>query len=84
MVIDPRFFGGLQAFTDETSFLGRLILASRPVDPARPVRLPGQAGLAWRRQALEEGVSLSAHVVADLDQLAGQLQLTALSQALSQ
>lgn len=80
VVIDPRFFGGLQAFTDETSFLGRLVLASRPLDPERPVRLPGQAGLALRRQALEQGVSLSPLLVADLDHLAGQLQLPALSQ----
>ena len=84
VVIDPRFFGGLQAFTDETSFLGQLILASRPVDPERPVRLPGQAGLALRRHALEEGMNLSAHVLDDLDQLAGQLQLAPLSQALAQ
>ena len=80
VVIDPRFFGGLAAFTDETSFLGRLILASRPLDPERPVRLPGQAGLALRRQALEQGVSLSPQLLADLDRLAGQLQLPALSQ----
>lgn len=80
VVIDPRFFGGLPAFTDETSFLGQLILASRPLDPERPVRLPGQAGLALRRQALEQGASLSSQLVADLDRLAGQLQLPALSQ----
>jgi LDH2 family malate/lactate/ureidoglycolate dehydrogenase len=80
VVIDPRFFGGLEAFTYETSFLGRLVLASRPLDPARPVRLPGQAGLALRRQALQQGVSLSPQLLADLDRLAGQLQLPALSQ----
>ena len=80
VVIDPRFFGGLEAFTNETSFLGRLVLASRPLDPERPVRLPGQAGLALRRQALEQGLSLSPQLVADLDRLAVQLQLPALSQ----
>ncbi|CAI3804429.1 Hydroxycarboxylate dehydrogenase B [Pseudomonas sp. MM221] len=80
VVIDPRFFGGLEAFTDETSFLGRLVLASRPLDPARPVRLPGQAGLALRRQALEQGVSLSPQLLADLNRLASELQLPALSQ----
>ncbi len=80
VVIDPRFFGGLQAFTDETSFLGQLVLASRPLDAERPVRLPGQAGLALRRQALEQGARLSPQLVADLDRLAVQLQLPALSQ----
>ncbi|MCP2937977.1 Ldh family oxidoreductase, partial [Salmonella enterica subsp. enterica serovar Typhimurium] len=29
LVIDPRMFGGLEAFLDETSFLGGLVLASR-------------------------------------------------------
>jgi len=84
VVIDPRYFGGLQAFTDETSFLGRLIVASRPVDPERPVRLPGQAGLALRRHALAQGLSLSQPVLDDLDRLAEQLQLATRSQALSQ
>jgi LDH2 family malate/lactate/ureidoglycolate dehydrogenase len=79
VVIDPRFFGGLEAFTDESSFLSTLILASRPVDPERPVRLPGQAGLKLREQALREGVSLSQKVVDELNQSAGQLQLPALS-----
>ncbi|WP_411564894.1 Ldh family oxidoreductase [Pseudomonas shirazensis] len=78
VVIDPRFFGGLQAFTDETSFLGQLILASRPVDPERPVRLPGQAGLALRSKALAQGVSLAPTLIADLNQLAAQLQVAAL------
>jgi LDH2 family malate/lactate/ureidoglycolate dehydrogenase len=79
VVIDPRFFGGLEAFTDESSFLSKLILASRPVDPERPVRLPGQAGLKLREQALREGVSLAPKVVDELNKTAGQLQLPALS-----
>jgi LDH2 family malate/lactate/ureidoglycolate dehydrogenase len=80
VVIDPRFFGGLDAFTDESSFLSKLILASRPVDPERPVRLPGQAGLQLREQSLREGVNLSQKVVDDLNQTAVQLQLPALFQ----
>ncbi|MNV88264.1 hypothetical protein D3C71_1824560 [compost metagenome] len=80
LVIDPRMFGGLEAFLDETSFLGGLVLASRPLDPERPVRLPGQAGLALRRQALEQGVSLSPQLIADLERVAGQLQLPGLFQ----
>ncbi|WP_350297760.1 Ldh family oxidoreductase [Pseudomonas putida] len=80
LVIDPRMFGGLEAFLDETSFLGGLVLASRPLDPERPVRLPGQAGLALRQQALEQGVSLSPQLIADLERVAGQLQLPGLFQ----
>lgn len=79
VVIDPRFFGGLEAFTEESSFLGKLILASRPVDPERPVRLPGQAGLKLREQALREGVSLTQKLVDDLNQSAARFQLPSLS-----
>ncbi|NUT77581.1 Ldh family oxidoreductase [Pseudomonas sp. C1C7] len=75
LVIDPRFFGGLEAFTDESSFLGKLILASRPIDPQRPVRLPGQAGLKLRAQALAQGLSLTPKLREDLNQTARQLQL---------
>lgn len=65
----------MQAFTEETSFLGQLILGSRPVDPTHPVRLPGQAGLKLRDQALCEGLSLSPVLIADLNTIAEQLQL---------
>lgn len=80
VVIDPRFFGGLEAFTAESSFLGQLVLGSRPVDPQRPVRLPGQAGLKLRAQALREGLELSPAVLDALNQTAVQLQLAPLSQ----
>ena len=80
MVIDPRFFGGLEAFTAESSCLGQLVLASRQLDPQRPVRLPGQAGLKLREQALREGLGLSPAVLDALNQTAAQLQLAPLSQ----
>ncbi|AWY38438.1 Ldh family oxidoreductase [Pseudomonas putida] len=75
VVIDPRFFGGLEAFTEESSFLSKLILASRPIDPQRPVRLPGQAGLKLRAQALEQGLNLTPKVLDELNRTARQLQL---------
>jgi LDH2 family malate/lactate/ureidoglycolate dehydrogenase len=43
------------------------------------VRLPGQAGLKLREQALDEGVGLSQKVLDDLNQTAAQLQLPALT-----
>lgn len=75
VVIDPRFFGGLEAFTDESSFLSKQILASRPIDSQRPVRLPGQAGLKLRAQALEQGLSLTPKLLDELNRTARQLQL---------
>jgi LDH2 family malate/lactate/ureidoglycolate dehydrogenase len=43
------------------------------------VRLPGQAGLKLREQALSEGVRLAQKVIDELNKTAGQLQLPVLS-----
>jgi LDH2 family malate/lactate/ureidoglycolate dehydrogenase len=57
-LIDPEAFGGLVAFTRETSRLAA-ICRSAPVAPGRPpVRLPGDASLARRRLQLRDGVTL--------------------------
>ena len=64
MVIDPARFGGTEAFLDETDHVARRSLDSRPRDPAKPVRLPGQSGLARRRDYLDNGIPLPSDVVA--------------------
>ncbi|WP_243667288.1 hypothetical protein [Pseudomonas brassicae] len=43
------------------------------------MRLPGQAGLKLREQALREGVNLSPAVLEALNQSAAQLHLAALT-----
>ncbi len=55
-ILDPEAFGGKDAFVAESSFVTRLCLANPPIDPDNPVRMPGQAGLAKKRDALENGV----------------------------
>jgi LDH2 family malate/lactate/ureidoglycolate dehydrogenase len=57
-VYDPEAFGGLEAFLRQTGWLAEACLATRPLDLARPVRLPGQAALARRAKALSDGLSL--------------------------
>jgi len=57
-VYDPEAFGGVDAFLHQTGWLADTCLASPPRDPANPVRLPGQAGLARMRKADVEGVTL--------------------------
>lgn len=57
-VYDPAAFGGAEAFLHQTGWLSAACLASPPRDPDRPVRLPGQAGLARLRRAEAEGVQL--------------------------
>jgi LDH2 family malate/lactate/ureidoglycolate dehydrogenase len=57
-VLDPAAFAGLAAFERQVGEVARQCRAARPVDPQRPVRLPGERahGLAARQR--EEGVVL--------------------------
>lgn len=66
MVIDPARFAGESAFLDETDHLVSQCLGSRLIDPQRPVRMPGQAGLHKREAYLSEGIPLPGDVVAEL------------------
>ncbi|GAB2781545.1 Ldh family oxidoreductase [Halomonas shantousis] len=68
MVIDPSRFGGKENFLDETDHLAKQCLGSRPIDPYRPVRLPGQAGLERRQAYLADGIPLPDDVVTELRQ----------------
>ncbi|MDT4825609.1 Hydroxycarboxylate dehydrogenase B [compost metagenome] len=75
MAIDPAFFGGLDAFTAETRHLADKVRASTPVDPDRPVRLPGAAGLARREEQLRNGIELPGFVVASLQAAAHRMDM---------
>lgn len=69
-VTDPAAFGGLDAFTAQTGWVADACRASAPIDPDRPVRLPGERGLARKRDALEAGVALNPIVVEALERIA--------------
>ena len=56
-VIDPDFFGGREAFLEQTEHLGERCRANRPIDPARPVRLPGDQAAAGIEQAARDGLA---------------------------
>jgi LDH2 family malate/lactate/ureidoglycolate dehydrogenase len=68
IVIDPALFAGTEAFLDETDHLVKACLSSAPVNPQRPVRMPGQAGLSRREEYLDQGIPLPNDVVAELQQ----------------
>ena len=55
---DPAAFGGLDAFRKQTGWLAEACRNSPAVPGGEPVRLPGERGLANKRRALTEGVSL--------------------------
>ena len=61
-LIDPDAFGGREHFMRETSWLSRACQATQPIDPQKPVRMPGQTGLSKRRAAMQSGVSLGATI----------------------
>ncbi|MGP9638770.1 Ldh family oxidoreductase [Halomonas sp. AOP42-A1-14] len=66
MVIDPTLFAGKSTFLDETDHLVSACLDSAAIDPKRPVRMPGQAGLARKEAYLEQGIPLPSDVLTEL------------------
>ena len=58
-VLDPEFFSGADVLRRELSYFAESAHAVPAIDPARPVRLPGERGLALRERQLREGVALS-------------------------
>lgn len=68
-VFDPVAFGGLDGFLRQADFIARACRDAKPAVPESPVRLPGQAGLARKRQALRDGVPLSRRIVEALENL---------------
>ncbi|MGE0798649.1 MAG: Ldh family oxidoreductase [Lautropia sp.] len=61
-VIDPRGFGGADAFLAETGWIAERCRASRVPAGAPPVRMPGERALQRRAAALRDGVPLAAPV----------------------
>jgi LDH2 family malate/lactate/ureidoglycolate dehydrogenase len=57
-VIDPKRFAGLDAFTEQMDFLSDRARANKPIDPKRPVRIPGDAAAKGIADALENGIEI--------------------------
>jgi L-lactate dehydrogenase len=72
-VIDPGAFGGGDAFAAETQAVAESCRAAAPIDPARPVRMPGAAALARKARQLAEGVELHDGIAPALEALARKL-----------
>lgn len=56
-VLDPALFDGHAAFVRQTDWIVDAVRDNRPLDPARPPRLPDSAALAGLRRAQAEGMS---------------------------
>ncbi len=55
---DPAAFAGTGEFLRQSDWIVDACHGSKPSDPGRPVRLPGERGLARRREQLADGVAL--------------------------
>ncbi|HEX3917675.1 MAG TPA: Ldh family oxidoreductase [Caulobacteraceae bacterium] len=62
-VFDPALFGGAEAFIRQTGHIADLCRAAAPLDPASPVRLPGQSALSRQREAEAHGIVLHSGVL---------------------
>lgn len=69
-ILDPAAFGGLANLEQETAFIASASRASPPSDPARPVRVPGDAALARKRRYLADGVELHPELPGQLARVA--------------
>lgn len=74
-VIDPGAFGGLRDFLRQTGEVARQCHAARPVDAARPVRLPGEHGLQLAARQREAGVALHPGIMEALQPWAAKLKI---------
>lgn len=65
-MIDPYAFGGRDAFERQMQWIADACHLNAPADPDKPVRLPGEAGLARRSHQLAHGVLLNPDILAAL------------------
>ena len=74
-VTDTEAFAGAAASNRQLDWIVDACRNSRPIDPNRPVRLPGQAGLARKAKALEHGLSLATVVQDGVEAIASEHQV---------
>jgi LDH2 family malate/lactate/ureidoglycolate dehydrogenase len=74
-ILDPRAFAGLDAFTRQTEHVAEACRASRPAEPSRPVRTPGEKGVALADKQLRHGVTLYPSILPALAPWAAKLKI---------
>lgn len=72
-VTDPEFFCGVREFRRQSQHIIELCRNLTPRDPDRPVRLPGQSGLARKRRNLKDGAPLSEGILNQLREWSDKL-----------
>ncbi len=72
-VMDPDLYGGMAAFTRETSFIADACRSNPPAPGVTAVRLPGDQALERKAAALRDGVVLYPGIMEALRTSAGRL-----------
>jgi LDH2 family malate/lactate/ureidoglycolate dehydrogenase len=75
MAFKPAAFGSPAEFDRQVQWIANACRNATPVDPNRPVRLPGESAFARRRLALAEGIELHPTIMPKLEKLALSLGL---------
>ena len=76
-LIDPNAFAGRDAFEEQLGFFAEQCHANEPIDPSRPVRLPGEQAMRNIDRQSTEGVAVSPETQATLRSWAAQLGVSA-------
>lgn len=71
-VFDPAAFGGREAFLRQADYTIDRCHANAPIDPDKPVRLPGEMAQRRMRDAEQAGIELSPPVLGALREKAGK------------
>jgi LDH2 family malate/lactate/ureidoglycolate dehydrogenase len=74
-IIDPAAFGGSKDFVRQMDEVARQCHASRPYQPGRAVRLPGEKGYALAEQQRVQGVTLHPGIMEALRPWAEKLRV---------
>ncbi len=72
-VLAPSHFAGDEAFAAQTGFLGQACRTNPPIDPAHPVRLPGDQATRRIEQAQSQGLHLEERTRLALNTWASKL-----------
>ncbi|MFM8555846.1 MAG: Ldh family oxidoreductase [Betaproteobacteria bacterium] len=76
-LFDPDAFAGLEACRRQTEHIARACRQSPAPAGGQPVRLPGERGLARKREQLERGVALHPAILPALAARAAQARIVA-------
>jgi L-lactate dehydrogenase len=76
-LVDPDAFAGREAFVAQMAFLAERCHANAPIDPNRPVRLPGEQADRSIAEAERHGVLFSAETASVMRGWAGKLGIDA-------